>query len=648
MLLYHRKRIHIAYIAGGKALKSIRTILIYAIALVALIFLLSQFTNGGLSQKKTETIEYQQFVEKVQNDEIGKVTYKNYTIWAWLRTSAEAKEGKTEPEYPKTADFTCKVASLETFEDDMKAIIATNTGKDKDNISTTEYPFTFVYQETTESILLILLPYIFLAGVAILIVVLFSRAQGGAAGAVNFSKSRARLATNTKVTFDDVQGADEEKEELREIVDFMKNPGKYTEMGAKIPKGVLLVGQPGTGKTLLARAVAGEANVPFYSISGSDFVEMFVGVGASRVRDLFNTAKKANSAIIFIDEIDAVGRKRGAGLGGGHDEREQTLNQLLVEMDGFDANSGIIVMAATNRPDVLDPALLRPGRFDRQIVVNMPDVTGREAILRLHGKNKKLADDVDFAELAKSTPGFSGADLENLLNEAAILATRSGQPAITRAILAEATTRTMMGPEKRSRKVTEDDKRITAYHEAGHAIAAFELPGCDPVREISIIPRGLAAGYTVTMPDDEYAHVSKGKLLDEICMMLGGRAAEAIAMPDICTGASNDIKRATEVARKMVVEYGMSEKIGPVFLGGDEEVFIGASFGQHKTFSDAFGEHVDEEIKDLLETQYERAKQLLVAHREGLDRVAQALIEREHLNREEFEEAYKGELTIDN
>lgn len=623
-------------------MKNLKVILIYGVALVALIFLLNGITSGGFSQKKTETIEYQKFVEKVEKDEIGKVVYKNYTVWAWLRTSAEYKSEGADAEYPKTADFTCKAPTLDTFEDDMKAIVAKTSGKDKDNVSTSEYPFVYVYQETTESIFLLLLPYIFLAGIAILIVVMFSRAQGGANGAMTFSKSRARLAVGTKVTFDDVQGADEEKEEMREIVEFMKSPAKFTAMGAKIPKGVLLVGAPGTGKTLLARAVAGEANVPFYSISGSDFVEMFVGVGASRVRDLFNTAKKSGSAIIFIDEIDAVGRKRGAGLGGGHDEREQTLNQLLVEMDGFDANSGIIVMAATNRPDVLDPALLRPGRFDRQIVVNMPDVTGREAILRLHAKNKKMADDVNFSELAKSTPGFSGADLENLLNEAAILATRKGDNAITRATLAEATTRTMMGPEKKSRKTTAEDKKITAYHEAGHAIAAYELPGCDPVREISIIPRGLAAGYTVTMPDDEYAHVSKGKLLDEICMMLGGRAAEAISMTDICTGASNDIKRATEVARKMVVEYGMSEKIGPVFLGGDEEVFIGASFGQHKTFSDAFGEHVDEEIKDLLETQYERAKQLLTAHRDGLDRVALALMDREHLNGEEFEAAYKG------
>ena len=624
-------------------MKNIRVILIYVIAVVGIILLLNQFAGGGFGGKKTETIEYQQFVSKVRNDEIGKVVYKNYTITAWLRTSAEDSGKSGDVSYPKTADFTCKAPTLGTFEDDMKAIVAQKNGRDKDNISTSEFPFTYVYQETTESIFLVLLPYLFLAGIAILIVVMFSRAQNGANGAMTFSKSRAKLTVDGKVTFSDVEGAEEEKEELREIVDFMKTPKKYTEMGARIPKGVLLVGPPGTGKTLLARAVAGEANVPFYSISGSDFVEMFVGVGASRVRDLFNTAKKANSAIIFIDEIDAVGRKRGAGLGGGHDEREQTLNQLLVEMDGFEANSGIIVMAATNRPDVLDPALLRPGRFDRQIVVHMPDVTGREAILRLHGKKKKFADDVDFTELAKSTPGFSGADLENLLNEAAILATRRGMPAITRAILAEATTRTMMGPEKKSRKVTEDDKKITAYHEAGHAIAALELPNCDPVREISIIPRGLAAGYTMTMPDDEYAHVSKGKLLDEICMMLGGRAAEAIAMTDICTGASNDIKRATEVARKMVVEYGMSEKIGPLFLGGDEEVFIGASFGQHKTFSDAFGEHVDVEIKSLIETQYERAKALLTEHRDGLDRVANALMEREHLNGEEFVTVYKGE-----
>ncbi|MBQ9949850.1 MAG: ATP-dependent zinc metalloprotease FtsH [Clostridia bacterium] len=626
-------------------------------AVAAIIFLLSEFTGG--STKKTEDVEYQKFLEYVENDEIGKVVYQNAQVSAWFRSSGEikpadkgsnesgnAQSSETVTEYPKTPDIRCEVPDYEIFQTDVASITAKALNKDVDSITTGDYRFEYVYKPVEQSWFLMFLPYIFLVGISIIIVVMISKAQGGAAGAANFSKSRAKLATNTKVTFKDVQGADEEKEELQEIVEFMKSPARFTEMGARIPKGVLLVGQPGTGKTLIARAVAGEANVPFYSISGSDFVEMFVGVGASRVRDLFNTAKKCNSAIIFIDEIDAVGRKRGAGLGGGHDEREQTLNQLLVEMDGFEANSGIIVMAATNRPDVLDPALLRPGRFDRQIVVNMPDVTGREAILRLHAAKKKFASDVSFSDLAKSTPGFSGADLENLLNEAAILATRKGMKEITNEILSEATTRTIMGPEKRSRKITDEDKRITAYHESGHAIAALELEHCDPVREISVIPRGMAAGYTITMPDDELAHMSKGKLLDVIAMTLGGRAAEETALDDICTGAYNDLKVATDTARKMVIEYGMSDKIGPIFLGGDTEVFIGASFGQQKTFSDAFGERVDEEIKTILESQYDRVKNILTQHRDGLDRVANALIEREHLTGDEFLKIYRGEEVL--
>ena len=494
------------------------------------------------------------------------------------------------------------------------------------------------------SFLLTLLPNIIMIGALIFLFYIMMN-QGGNGKAFQFAKSRAKMvkSADRKVTFDDVAGLEEEKQELSEIVDFLKDPRKYRELGARIPKGILLVGPPGTGKTYISKAAAGEAGVPFFTISGSDFVEMFVGVGASRVRDLFEQAKKNAPCIVFIDEIDAVGRKRGSGIGGGHDEREQTLNQLLVEMDGFDANSGIIVMAATNRPDVLDPALLRPGRFDRQIVVNMPDVTGREAILRLHAKKKKFADDVSFEEIAKSTPGFSGADLENLLNEAAILATRAGLDKITREIIAEATTRTMMGPEKRSRKITDEDKKITAFHESGHAIAAIELKNCDPLMEISIIPRGMAAGYTMTMPGDEYAHMSRGKLLDTIAMTLAGRAAEEIALDDICTGAYNDLQVATDTARKMVVEYGMSEKIGPIFLGGDTEVFLGASFGHQKNFSDAFGEHVDEEIKILLEGQYQRIKAVLTEHKDGLIRVATTLMEKEHMTGAEFESVYRGE-----
>lgn len=622
-------------------MKKLRVVLIYVAIILAVIFLLDGFSGFG---SEPEEIQYEAFVEKVEQEEIGKIYYQSGLIQGWYKKSAD-ENGEYEDKAP---DFTCYVPSEERYTQDMDRIAAKKLNTDVDSVTTADYGFTYEYEPPEgESWLLILLPYIILIGGLVLIMVMMNRAQGGAAGAMTFSKSRAKLSVEMKVTFEDVQGADEEKEELREIVDFMKNPAKFTEMGARIPKGVLLVGHPGTGKTLLARAVAGEARVPFYSISGSDFVEMFVGVGASRVRDLFSTAKKVGNAIIFIDEIDAVGRKRGAGLGGGHDEREQTLNQLLVEMDGFEANSGIMVMAATNRPDVLDPALLRPGRFDRQIVVHMPDVTGREAILRLHAKKKKFASDISFKELAQSTPGFSGADLENLLNEAAILATRNGLKEITKEVINEATTRTMMGPEKKSRKITDDDKRITAFHESGHAIAAIELENCDPVREVSVIPRGMAAGYTMTMPADEHSHMSKGKLLDQIAMTLAGRAAEEIALDDICTGAYSDLKNATDIARKMVVEYGMSDKIGPIFLGGEEEVFVGGSFAHQKTFSDAFGERVDEEIKLLLESQYERVRELLTQHREGLDRVAHALMEREHMTGEEFEAVYKGKTLTD-
>lgn len=473
------------------------------------------------------------------------------------------------------------------------------------------------------------------------------RLQNGGIGpnAMSFGKANAKIyvEAQTGKTFADVAGEDEAKEALTEIVDFLHNPGKYAKIGARLPKGALLVGPPGTGKTLLAKAVAGEAQVPFFSISGSDFVEMFVGVGASRVRDLFSTAKKCAPAVVFIDEIDAVGRQRGAGLGGGHDEREQTLNQLLVEMDGFAMNEGIIVIAATNRPDILDPALLRPGRFDRQITVNYPDVKGREAILRLHAKGKPMAEDVDLAVLAKRTPGFTGADLENVLNEAAILAARFKKKRITMIELEEAITRTVVGPEKRSRVITPEDKRITAYHEAGHAIVAKKLKNCDPVHEVSIIPRGMAAGYTMTMPDNDDNHMSRGKILDEIAMMLGGRVAETVALDDICTGAYNDLQRATDLARKMVVEFGMSDEIGPVFLGGQTEVFIAKDWGHQRNFSEQVAARVDAEIRRILEEQFARARAVIESDLPAMERVVAALIEYERITGEEFEKLYDGE-----
>ncbi|MBR2405523.1 MAG: ATP-dependent zinc metalloprotease FtsH [Clostridia bacterium] len=447
-----------------------------------------------------------------------------------------------------------------------------------------------------------------------------------------------------RTTFADVAGADEEKEELQEIVEFLRSPKRFKELGARVPKGVLLVGPPGTGKTLLARAVAGEAGVHFFSISGSDFVEMYVGVGASRVRDLFDQAKKNNPCIIFIDEIDAVGRQRGAGLGGGHDEREQTLNQLLVEMDGFGANEGVIMMAATNRPDILDPALMRPGRFDRQIVVNYPDVKGREEILRVHAKGKPLAPDVNLAVIARSTVGFTGADLENLLNESALLAARRGLHAVTMQEIEEATLKIIVGTEKRSHIITDRDKRITAYHEAGHAIVSYFCPTHDPVHQISVIPRGMAAGFTMNLPDNDNRHLTKNRMLEDIEVMLGGRVAEEIVIGDVTTGASNDLERSTETATKMVTKYGMSEKLGPVVFGSSEsgEVFLGRDFGHTRNYSEEIAARIDAEINAIITAAYARATQKLQENRDKLDLVAQYLIDHEKMDGDQFVAAMEG------
>ncbi|GIM30176.1 ATP-dependent zinc metalloprotease FtsH [Clostridium polyendosporum] len=489
----------------------------------------------------------------------------------------------------------------------------------------------------------------------ILVIVLFlafffifmqqSQSGGGSRGVMNFGKSRAKMATLDKkrITFKDVAGADEEKAELEEIVDFLKQPKKYIEMGARIPKGVLLVGPPGTGKTLLAKAIAGEAGVPFFSISGSDFVEMFVGVGASRVRDLFEQAKKNSPCIVFIDEIDAVGRQRGAGLGGGHDEREQTLNQLLVEMDGFGVNEGIIMIAATNRPDILDPALLRPGRFDRQIVVGAPDVKGREEILKVHTRNKPLSEDINLNILAKRTPGFTGADLENLTNEAALLSVRRSRKLITMEEMEEAITRVIAGPEKKSRVISEHDRKLTAYHEAGHAVVMKLLPNADPVHQISIIPRGMAGGYTMHLPKEDRSYTSKSKLKDEMIGLLGGRVAEKLIIGDISTGAKNDIDRASHIARSMVMEYGMSEDLGPISFGSDHnEVFLGRDIGRSRNFSEQIGAKIDREIKGLIDEAYEKAEKLLNENMTKLHAVAQALLEKEKLEANEFEELFNN------
>ncbi|SHF09418.1 membrane protease FtsH catalytic subunit [Thermoanaerobacter uzonensis DSM 18761] len=493
-----------------------------------------------------------------------------------------------------------------------------------------------------------MLPSLFLIVIFIIFWYIFmQQAQGGGGSKVmSFGKSRARMITDKdkRVTFNDVAGADEEKEELQEIVEFLKYPKKFLELGARIPKGVLLVGPPGTGKTLLAKAVAGEAGVPFFSISGSDFVEMFVGVGAARVRDLFDQAKKNAPCIVFIDEIDAVGRQRGAGLGGGHDEREQTLNQLLVEMDGFSVNEGIIVIAATNRPDILDPALLRPGRFDRHVTVGIPDIKGREEILKIHSRNKPLSPDVSLQVLARRTPGFTGADLENLMNEAALLAARRGLKQITMAELEEAITRVIAGPEKRSRIMSEKDKKLVAYHEAGHAVVAKLLPNTPPVHEVTIIPRGRAGGYTMLLPEEDKYYMSKSEMMDEIVHLLGGRVAESLVLNDISTGAQNDIERATNIARKMVTEYGMSERLGPMTFGTkSEEVFLGRDLGRTRNYSEEVAAEIDREIKRIIEEAYKKAESLLKGNIDKLHRVAKALIEKEKLNGEEFEKVFNGE-----
>ena len=507
------------------------------------------------------------------------------------------------------------------------------------------------YPVSDNSFLLSFLPYLLMVALMIGFTFVIMRQAGVGGKMSQFSKANARTqpSNGPKITFADVAGAEEEKEEMSEIVDFMKNPRKYQELGAKIPRGVLLLGPPGTGKTLLAKAVAGEANVPFFSISGSDFVEMFVGVGASRVRDLFDQAKKHTPSIIFIDEIDAVGRQRGTGLGGGHDEREQTLNQLLVEMDGFTDNQGVIVIAATNRRDILDPALLRPGRFDRQITVGYPDIKGREAILRVHTKNKKLAPDISLATIAKGTAGFTGADLANLVNEAALLAARNNRKAITQPDIEEATIKVVAGPEKKSKVVSEDEKRLTAFHEVGHAVCTFHCKTQDPVHQVSIIPRGMAGGYTMSLPEHDRSFRSKTQMEEEIIVLLGGRVAEKIVLDEISTGASNDIERATDLARSMITRYGFSEKLGPIVYGHDNsEVFLGRDYSQGRNYSENVAAEIDGEIRELIDTSYENAKQILLNHRDQLDKVAHYLMEHEKIDGDDFIKLMNGESLDDN
>ena len=614
----------------------------YLLLLLVIVFIVSSL---DLTNKKEE-ISYPELLKSVEQNKIERIQIMEKTVYGLYKGShITEKDFNSGNKY----DFKSRIISEESFYEDIKRIEAQKTGKSPEGITAGDFSFDINPLPPPEvPWWLSILPYVIIIGLFGLFWFFFmQQAQGGGGGnrVMSFGKSRAKVHSEgqRKTTFKDVAGADEEKEELKEIVDFLKNPKKYIDLGARIPKGILLVGPPGTGKTLLARAVAGEAGVPFFTISGSDFVEMFVGVGASRVRDLFDQAKKNSPCIVFIDEIDAVGRHRGAGLGGGHDEREQTLNQLLVEIDGFADNEGIIVVAATNRPDILDPALLRPGRFDRTILVGIPDVRGREEIIKVHSRGKPLSDEVDIKVLAKRTPGFTGADLENMMNEAAILVARRDGRSIKMSELEEAITRVIAGPEKRSRVITEKDKKLTAYHEAGHAVVAKLLPNADPVHEVSIVPRGMMGGYTLTLPEQDKYYASKSEMMDEITQLLGGRVAEALVLEDISTGASNDIERASNMARKMVTEYGMSENLGPITYGGKhEEVFLGRDFSTHRNYSENIASAIDNEVRSIIQTGYNKAEQLLKDNIEGLHRVAEALLDREKLDMEEFEELFQG------
>ena len=604
------------------------------VVLLSTLLLIAILLNGGLNQTVSRRIEYPQLLEKIKNDEVGRVAIRNNSLVGVYKNTIVRSEDFPERNY----DFETTIG--EDFLETVRQIEANRKGVELGQVTVDALSFTVEYRApVVVPWWYDFLPYLIMLIIMAVIWFVMIRSQAGGGGKVmNFGKSRARMQdpSKNKITFADVAGADEEKEELQEMVDFLKNPRNYTELGARIPKGVLLVGPPGTGKTLLAKAVAGEAGVPFFSISGSDFVEMFVGVGASRVRDLFDQAKKVAPAIVFIDEIDAVGRHRGAGLGGGHDEREQTLNQLLVEMDGFAVNEGIIVMAATNRRDILDPALMRPGRFDRQVTVNYPDQNGRVAILKVHSKGKILDDNVDLDNIAKRMPYATGADLENVMNEAAILAARARKKKIDQQLLIDAIARVQMGPEKKSHKVNEKDRRMVAIHESGHAIIGHLLDGCDEVHLITIVPRGQAAGHTLALPAEEHDNMSRSQLTDQITMMLGGHAAEEIGLGEIYTGSSSDLKRATEICRKMVTQFGMSDNIGTIYLGSDQEVFVGMEFGQSREYSEEIAAKIDREVASILAKCYEQAKKILSDNRDKLDLLAQSLLEQETLNRAEF------------
>lgn len=600
---------------------------------VLIILVMSFFVGGDTTASKKTT--YYDIVEMFNNHEIAeyKLNLSNGVL--------SYKKVNDSKEYKYT------VPNVNMFYDDVHKNVLEN------NSNSTNAKIVYDYKAgATNSWVVSLLPTLgCMVALGVLMFIMMRRMNQSimteSNRTVSFGKARVKTIKDGKhrITFADVAGCDEEKEELSEIVEFLKSPQKYNEIGARIPKGVLLVGPPGTGKTLLAKAVAGEANVPFLSISGSDFLEMYVGVGASRVRDLFDQAKKNAPSIIFIDEIDAVGRHRGAGMGGGHDEREQTLNQMLVEMDGFVENEGVIVIAATNRPDILDPALLRPGRFDRQVTVGYPDIKGREAILKVHSRNKSIAPDVNLTDIARTTVGFTGADLENLLNEAALLAARRGLKAVTKNEIEEATVKVVVGTEKKSHKISDREKKLTAYHEAGHAVSTFFIEGQDPVHQVSIIPRGMAGGYTMHMPLEDKMYMSKRKMEEELVILLGGRVAEHITFGDISTGASNDIERASEIARNMVTKYGMSDTLGPITFGsGHDEVFLGKDYGTVRNYSEEIAKEIDEEVNRIIMTAFKRCEVLLKEHSDSLEALAQYLIKFEKINGSDFEKLMKGEL----